>query len=125
VGTDIAGNVPFIGGVMKGFLRGGDDVTGATLSRFFGFHVALFPGIFTILLVIHLIMVQRQGMSEPMETEGTPETEKKSMPFFPNFMLRDLLLWLIVLNVLAILAVFFPADLGRKGGSIFIGTCGH
>jgi quinol-cytochrome oxidoreductase complex cytochrome b subunit len=114
VGTDIAGNIPVVGEIMKGFLRGGDDVTGATLSRFFGFHVALFPGIFTILLVIHIVMVQRQGMSEPMELEGTPEATKKSMPFFPNFMLRDLLLWLLVLNVLAILAVFFPADLGEK-----------
>lgn len=36
------------------------------------------------------------------------------MPFFPNFILRDLLLWLIVLNVLAILAVFFPWELGVK-----------
>jgi cytochrome b6 len=36
------------------------------------------------------------------------------MPFFPNFLLRDLLLWLIVLNVLAILAVFFPWELGTK-----------
>ena len=36
------------------------------------------------------------------------------MPFFPNFLLRDLLLWLIVLNILAILAVFFPWELGEK-----------
>ncbi len=36
------------------------------------------------------------------------------MPFFPNFLLRDLLLWLIVLNVLAILAVFFPWEFGKK-----------
>jgi cytochrome b6 len=36
------------------------------------------------------------------------------MPFFPNFLLRDLLLWLLVLNVLAILAVLFPWELGRK-----------
>ena len=36
------------------------------------------------------------------------------MPFFPNFLLRDLLLWLIVLNILAILAVFFPWELGAK-----------
>ena len=36
------------------------------------------------------------------------------MPFFPNFLLRDLLLWLIVVNLLAILAVFFPWDLGKK-----------
>jgi len=44
-------------------------------------------------------------MSEPLELEGAPETAKKSMPFFPEFYVRDLLLWLIVLNVLAILAV--------------------
>jgi cytochrome b6 len=36
------------------------------------------------------------------------------MPFFPNFLLRDMLFWLIVLNLLAILAVFFPWELGKK-----------
>lgn len=113
VGTDIAGVVPFIGKPVMVLLRGGDDVTGSTLSRFFGFHVAVFPGIFTVLLGIHLVLVQRQGMSEPMGfEEGTGE--KKTMPFFPNFLLRDLLLWLIVLNLLAILAVFFPWELGKK-----------
>jgi cytochrome b6 len=114
VGTDIVGAVPFIGEPLKYFLRGGDDVTGATLSRFFGFHVALFPGIFTFLLIIHLLLVQRQGMSEPLEFKTKEKEEKKTMPFFPNFMLRDLLLWLLVLNILAILAVFFPAELGLK-----------
>jgi len=114
VGTDIAGVIPVIGKPIMIFLRGGEDVTGATLSRFFGFHVAVFPGLFTILLGIHLILVQRQGMSSPMHPEGAPGTPQKTMPFFPNFLLRDLLLWLIVLNVLAILAVFFPWELGKK-----------
>lgn len=114
VGTEIAGVVPLVGKPILQFLRGGDDVTGATLSRFFGFHVAVFPGIFTVLLATHLLLVQRQGMSEPMEGEDTPGTERKTMPFFPNFLLRDLLFWLIVLNILAILAVFFPWELGRK-----------
>ncbi len=112
VGTDIAGVVPVIGEPILMFLRAGEDVTGATLSRFFGFHVAVFPGIFTVLLGIHLVLVQRQGMSEP---EGfDPKAGHKTMPFFPNFLLRDLLLWLIVLNILAILAVFFPWELGKK-----------
>lgn len=114
VGTDIAGAVPLIGEPLKIFLRGGDDVTGATLSRFFGFHVALLPGIFTVLLAIHLILVQRQGMSEPLEIEESKKAPLKKMPFFPNFFLRDLLLWLLVLNILAVLAVFFPAELGLK-----------
>jgi quinol-cytochrome oxidoreductase complex cytochrome b subunit len=114
VGTDIAGAVPVVGKPIMEFLRGGEDVTGATLSRFFGFHVAVLPGIFTVLLGIHLILVQRQGMSEPLEYEEQEQKVKKTMPFFPNFLLRDLLLWLIVLNLLAILAVFFPWELGKK-----------
>ena len=114
VGTDIAGVVPVVGKPLMIFLRSGDEVTGATLSRFFGFHVAVFPGIFTVLLGIHLILVQRQGMSEPLALENVPTSERKTMPFFPNFLLRDLLLWLIVLNLLAILAVFFPWELGKK-----------
>jgi cytochrome b6 len=114
VGTDIAGVIPVIGKPIMVFLRGGEDVTGATLSRFFGFHVAVFPGIFTVFLGIHLLLVQRQGMSEPLEFENESTAERKTMPFFPNFLLRDLLFWLIVLNLLAILAVFFPWELGKK-----------
>lgn len=112
VGTDIAGSVPLIGGPVLKLLRGGEQVTGATLSRFFGFHVALFPAIFTVLLAVHLIMVQKQGMSAPIGHD--PEKAPAPMPFFPNFFLRDVLLWLIVLNILAILAVFFPWELGVK-----------
>ncbi|MDH4070292.1 MAG: cytochrome b N-terminal domain-containing protein [Ignavibacteria bacterium] len=114
VGTDIAGALPLIGEPLLVFLRSGEDVTGATLTRFFGFHVAVFPGIFSVLLGIHLILVQRQGMSEPFGEEGEYGKGKKTMPFFPNFLLRDLLLWLLVLNLIALLAVFFPWELGEK-----------
>ncbi len=117
VGTDIAGVLPVVGKPIMVFLRGGEEVTGATLSRFFGFHVAVLPGIFTVLLAVHLALVQQQGMSEPLEPEGSRTGEKNVMPFFPNFLLRDLLLWLLVLNLLAILAVFFPWELGRKADS--------
>lgn len=114
VGTDIAGAVPFIGNAIKVLLRGGDDVTGATLVRFYGFHVALLPAIFTVVLGIHLLFVQRQGMHEPDYFKNLPPERKKFIPFFPNFVLRDVLLWLIVLNILLYLAVFFPWDLGIK-----------
>jgi cytochrome b6 len=67
-----------------------------------------------MLLALHLLLAQRQGISEPMEFEKVEKAKKKTMPFFPNFLLRDLLLWLLVLNILAILAVFFPSELGIK-----------
>jgi len=114
VGTDIAGAVPFIGNATKVLLRGGEEVTGATLTRFFAIHIALLPAIFTALLGIHLLFVQRQGMHEPEHVQRLPQEKKKMIPFFPNFLLRDTLLWLMVLNVLLFLAVFFPWELGEK-----------
>src|SRR5579884_3065133 len=65
VGTNMAAQVPWIGHKLMIFLRGGDVVTGATLTRFFGFHVALLPGIITVLLGLHLALIQRQGISVP------------------------------------------------------------
>jgi cytochrome b6 len=118
VGTDMTKVIPFVGDFFMNLLRGGDEVTGATLSRFFGFHVALLPGIFIIVLSAHLIFIQRQGMSEPEYWKDEPEKEKRYIPFFPNFVMRDLLLWLIIINILSILAVFFPWELGTKANEL-------
>jgi cytochrome b6 len=118
VGTDIVKVFPLIGEFGMKTLRGGDDVSGATLSRFFGFHVAVLPGIFILVLSAHLIFIQRQGMSEPEYWKELPDKDKRHIPFFPNFLLRDLLLWLIIINILSILAVFFPWELGVKANEL-------
>src|SRR5256714_897270 len=100
VGTEIAGVVPIIGRPVLRFLRGGDDVTGATLTRFFGFHVAVLPATATALLGVHLLLVQLHGMSVP---PGEAKKPLRKMKFFPNFLLRDLVGWLLALGTLAAL----------------------
>ncbi len=72
VGTDIAGAIPGMGEAIVRFLRGGPDVTGATLTRFFGVHVAVLPAIATALLGLHLVLVQYHGMSVPPSIEARP-----------------------------------------------------
>jgi cytochrome b6 len=111
VGTEIAGVIPVVGNFMLRFLRGGDDVTGATLTRFFGFHVAVLPAATTAILGIHLLLVQMHGMSVPPKQEAEAPSKMK---FFPNFMLRDLIGWILALGVLAALAAIFPWELGEK-----------
>jgi len=49
-----------------------------------------------------------------LDWEELPESKKIHIPFFPNFLMRDLLIWLIIINILSILAVFFPWELGKK-----------
>jgi len=99
------------------FLRGGEEVTGATLTRFFGFHVAVLPGLATLLILLHLLLVQRLGMSIPpkLEVQWTANpSAKREMKFFPNFSLRELMAWYVALGVLGALAAVFPWNLGVK-----------
>jgi cytochrome b6 len=111
VGTEIAGVIPIVGRPTLRFLRGGDDVTGATLTRFFGFHVAVLPAAATALITIHVLLVQLHGMSVPPKLIGQPV---KKMKFIPNFLLRDLIGWILAIGVLAALAALFPWELGEK-----------
>lgn len=117
VGTNFAVMVPFIGEWLLEFMRGGPEVTGATLTRFFGFHVAVLPGICTTILAAHLILVQRHGMSVPVSIEKEIETGKAKrleIPFFPNFLYRDMLGWTLALGLIILLSTLFPWELGEK-----------
>jgi quinol-cytochrome oxidoreductase complex cytochrome b subunit len=117
VGTEVAGQVPIVGKWIVIFLRGGEDVTGATLTRFFGFHVAVLPGITTLLLGIHILLVQRFGISVPPSVEEQWNRDPRSareMKFFPNFALREMIAWYIALGVLGVLAALSPWGLGAK-----------
>ena len=113
VGTEITGAIPVLGRFLVRLLRGGDEVTGATLTRFYGIHVAVLPALVTLLLGLHLYLVQKHGMSVPPGVERRGGATR-SIPFVPNFLLRDIVGWLCALAVLAALAAFLPAELGRK-----------
>ena len=137
VGTDIVDQVPVVGHPIMIFLRGGPEVTGATLTRFFGFHVAVLPGLVTVLITVHLMLIQRQGISVPPSMDRSlhvlaylrkhdpaaaeywlksagAEPPPREMSFFPNFFLRELMAWYFALGVLGILAALFPWELGAK-----------
>jgi len=111
VGTDIAGTLPLIGKSIKTFILGGTEVSGATISRFFWLHIGVLPLLTVIILGIHVLLVQILGMSKPI---GIPENKVKEVPFFPNFILKDSLGWMIILALIGVLCVFFPWEIGQK-----------
>jgi cytochrome b6 len=110
VGTAVAGSIPFVGQALLSLMRGGEDVTGATLARFFALHVVVLPFAALAVLGAHLLLVQRHGMSIPpgVRESGPPRR------FLPDFLLRDLAGWTLALALLAALAALFPAELGPK-----------
>ncbi|HKV26308.1 MAG TPA: cytochrome bc complex cytochrome b subunit [Candidatus Acidoferrum sp.] len=117
VGTAITGQVPVIGHSLLLLLRGGEEVTGATLTRFFGFHVVVLPALTLFLIVVHLALVQRFGMSLPPSVEAKVKENPaavREMKFVPNFLLRELMAWYIALGALGALAALLPWELGTK-----------
>lgn len=115
VGTAMVGVMPVIGDDLLLLARGGENVTGDTLARFYALHVVVFPMLTFALLGLHLFLVQRHGMSVPDRNEGTSGvTQSPSMPFVPHFLLRDMVGWYLALGLLAALAALFPWELGEK-----------
>ncbi|NIM58015.1 MAG: cytochrome bc complex cytochrome b subunit [Candidatus Aminicenantes bacterium] len=111
VATDLAGTLPLIGSQIKSFILGGTEVSGATISRFFWLHIAILPLLTIIVLGIHVLLVQILGMSTPI---GLGKKKVSEVPFFPNFILKDSLGWMLILALIGVLCVFFPWEVGQK-----------
>lgn len=126
VGTEIAGGVPVVGQALLQLLRGGLDVTDATLGRFFGMHVLVLPLMLGAFLVVHLTIVHQLGLANPKRPEPRPgrasadvngEVEKLK-PFFPHYILDEVIAWAAVLALLVVLASVLPAGLEDKANPL-------
>lgn len=112
VGLQIPGMIPGLGPMITDLVRGGMEVGEATVQRFFALHAVILPLLFLPILLFHLFLVQKHGNAVPPSEEARPASQRKTVPFFPNFFTMDLAMWLIALNVVTILATLYPWDLG-------------
>ena len=110
VGTDSVKAVPVVGHWILEVLRGGPDVTINTLYRFFALHAVVLPLTAIAIIAAHLLFIQRQGMAPPLQGKAT-----RGLPFFPDFLLRDLLLWSCCLIALVLLVFLLPYGPGIPG----------
>ncbi|MFQ6082288.1 MAG: cytochrome bc complex cytochrome b subunit [Candidatus Aminicenantia bacterium] len=113
VGTDIPRTFPVVGFWVTKLLRGGEDVTGETLTRFFAVHVSLLPLLILALIGLHVLLIQKHGMSVPLSIESR-KNEIPQILFFPNFFYRESIFWLIIFGLIVTLALIFPPSLGKE-----------
>jgi len=121
-----AGRVPVVGQDVARFLLAGDTVGGATLSRFFAFHVFFIPALVFLLVGLHLALVLRHGISE-RPTVGDPVEKatyrarydallrREGVPFWPDAAWRDVVFGAAVVALVALLALTIgPPELGQQ-----------
>jgi quinol-cytochrome oxidoreductase complex cytochrome b subunit len=66
VGTEAAGGAPIVGRLLLTLLRGSENVSGDTLTRFYTIHVMVLPWFTAMFLAAHFAMVKRQGIAGPL-----------------------------------------------------------
>lgn len=114
VGTESANKVPVIGPWLQYFLRGGDAVTGETLSRFFVVHVIILPWVLTGLIAIHLFLMRINNLAT-MEDVGAekPLEPRHGIPFFPVHVAKEGVVAVLLVAVLVTLSVLAPWEIGE------------
>ncbi len=102
--------IPLIGGLTVGLLRGDPIVSGATLSRFFAGHVVILPWFAMALLGFHFRLLRRHGVAPPSDHDTM--TTSQGRLFFPNHLLRSFMVGILALAIVITLAILFPRPLG-------------
>ncbi|HXH33536.1 MAG TPA: cytochrome b N-terminal domain-containing protein [Plantibacter sp.] len=99
VTINIAKLTPLAGELVAGLLRGGASIGALTLTRWYAVHVIFLPGALVGLVVLHLVLMRRHGISGPVRPhDGTPT------PFYPWQAARDTAVVSVVVVALAALA---------------------
>lgn len=99
VATNIAGGLPGIGPWLQKIIVGGSTYGNHTLTRFFALHVAILPGAAILLLIAHLWVFRRHGVTHPKNAEGTGW-------FWPDQAFRDMVVGLIIFGLMLGLVVY-------------------
>jgi ubiquinol-cytochrome c reductase cytochrome b subunit len=100
VATNIAGSVPLVGPVTQRLLVGGPEYGHLTLTRFYALHVAVLPLATLLLLVLHVALFRRHGVTPPASADRTQVDL-----FYPKQVGMDLAAGLLVLAACFALAL--------------------
>ena len=109
VGTNVAGTIPVVGGILLKIVRGGAELGNLTLSRFFDIHTYILPWSLVLFASLHVFLLERAGAAGAWS--GSEKTPVYSEPLFPHQMFKDTIIIFFIFLLLICLAVFFPAPL--------------
>lgn len=99
VATNIAGNLPGLGPEVQKFVVGGPVYGHHTLTRFFALHVAVFPPLIVILVLAHVAVFRRHGVTTPPNAVGEGW-------FWPDQAFRDMVVSMVVFGVMLGLVIY-------------------
>jgi ubiquinol-cytochrome c reductase cytochrome b subunit len=119
--TGLFGAVPLIGESIQTWLLGGPSVANPTLTRFFSLHYLL-PFVILGLVMLHIWSFHTTGNNNPTGVEvrrgSKAQAQADTLPFWPYFVIKDLVALVFVLTIFAVFVGFMPNFLGHPDNYI-------
>ena len=117
VASNISETVPIVGNALKWMLLGGESFNEHTLARFYVIHAAILPATMAMLIFVHVVLIRLHGVTELPEP-GKETEETKYFNFFPDHLLTEIIVGLVLMLLLTFLATVFPAHVGPKANPL-------
>jgi ubiquinol-cytochrome c reductase cytochrome b subunit len=99
VATNIMGNLPVLGPVLQKIIVGGPEYGNQTLTHFYALHVGMLPPLMIVLIVCHLAVFRRHGVTAPRNAVGAGM-------FWPAQAFKDMVASMIIFGIMLALVVF-------------------
>jgi quinol-cytochrome oxidoreductase complex cytochrome b subunit len=110
--TNMLEYIPFVGDLLANMFRGGEVVDGVTLINFYNLHTGVLPLFMVFCMAMHFWLVRKaKGVV-------VPKTEERNLvSVYPNLVLKEIMVALIVIASIFILSISIDAPLLDKAST--------
>lgn len=112
VGTNVAADVPVVGKVLTRLLRGSEEVTGFTLTRFYALHMLVLSALTSIFMVIHVYLVRLHDVAGHWNPDHPGKARKTR--FYPEHVFRNSVAFGLVFMAIFLMALFVDPPIEER-----------
>jgi len=112
VGTEIARLMPLVGDFISQVIKGGSELGALTLTRFYAIHTLILPAVIMLLIITHLYLMRKHGISGSFKSNNLNGKAEKTKPFYPDHAIKDVAVSMAIFIAIFIIAIFInvPTD---------------
>ncbi|MBK8138935.1 MAG: cytochrome b N-terminal domain-containing protein [Chloroflexi bacterium] len=115
VGSSLLSYIPLIGEALRNFLLGGPEVGAATLTNFYGLHVAILPLTLMAIVSFHIWRVRKDTLTIPHTLDGKVDGAEggqiEKVTTLPHLVSREMVFALVMTGVILLWSVWVNAPL--------------
>ncbi|MBZ0294589.1 MAG: cytochrome b N-terminal domain-containing protein [Anaerolineae bacterium] len=111
VGSSLLGYIPLIGEGLSNLILGGPEVGAATLTNFYGLHIAIIPLAMMMMISFHIWRVRKDTLSIPRNVDEPPADRIEKVTTIPHLVSIELVFALVMIALILLWASWVNAPL--------------